>query len=54
MVEYSKVNVKLPDSQRNRLKDSVKNDTGATWRMNIEIFNEKNLPHELLWTGRQN
>ena len=30
MVEYSKVNVKLPDSQRNRLKDSVKNDTGTT------------------------
>ena len=54
MVEYSKVNVKLSDSQLNRLKDSVKKEAGATWRMNIEMFNGKNLPHELLWTRRHN
>ena len=37
MVEYNKVNVKLSDSQLNKLK----------------MFEGKNLPHELLLTTRQ-
>ena len=53
MVEYNKVNVKLSDSQLNKLKTAVKNWTGATLRMNIKIFNGNNLPHELLFTTRQ-
>ena len=53
MVEYNKVSVKLSDSQLNKLKTAVKNQTGVTLRMNIKIFNEKNLPHELLLTTRQ-
>ena len=54
MVEYNKVNVKLSDSQLNKLKTAVvKNQTGATLRMNIKMFNGNNLPHELLLTTRQ-
>ena len=53
MVEYSKVNVKLSDSQLNKVKYSVKNQAGAALRMNIKMFNGSNLPHELLLTTRQ-
>ena len=53
MVEYNKVSVKSSDSQLNKQKTAVKNQTGATLRMNIKIFNGKNLPHELLLTTRQ-
>ena len=34
MVEYSKVNVKLSDSQLKKLKPAVKNKTGTTLRIN--------------------
>ena len=34
MVEYSKVNVKLSDTQLKKLKTSVKNKTGTTNSMN--------------------
>ena len=50
MVEYYKVNTKLSDSQLNELKNAVKNQTGVTLKMNIKIFEENNLPHELLLT----
>ena len=53
MVEYSKVNVKLPDSQLNKLKTAVNNRQGLTLRMNIKMFNGNNLPHQLLLTTRQ-
>ena len=53
VVEYSKVNVKLSDSQLNKLKTAVKNKTGTNLRTNIKISNENNLPHELLLTTRQ-
>ena len=52
MVEYSKVNVKLSDTQLKKLKTSVKNKTGTTLRMSLKRFNGKNLPHELLLTIR--
>ena len=48
MVEYSTVNAKLSDSQLNKLKTAVNNQTGTTLRMNIRMFNGNNLPHELL------
>ena len=54
MVEYNKVNVKLSDSQLNKLKSVVKNRQDLTLRMNITIFNGNNLPHELILTTRQN
>ena len=53
MVEYSKVNVKLSDTQLKKLKTSVKNKTGTTLRMSLKMFNGKDLPHELLLTTRQ-
>ena len=48
MVEYNTANDKLSDSQLNKLKTAIKNQTGATLRMNIKMFNGNNLPHELL------
>ena len=53
MVEYTKVNVKLSDSQIKKLQDAVKNNTRKTLRMNSKMFNGNNLPHELLLTTRQ-
>ena len=53
MVEYNKVNVKLSDSQLNKLKTPVENQTGVTLRMNMKMFSGNNLPHELLLTARQ-
>ena len=38
MVEYSKVNVKLSDSQIKKLKDAVIDNTGATLRMSLKCF----------------
>ena len=53
MVEYSKVNVKLTDTQLKILKTAVKDKTGATLRMNLKMFDGNDLPHELLLTTRQ-
>ena len=52
MVEYTKVNVKLSDSQIKKLKGAVKNNTGTTSRISSKMFNEDNLPHELLLLTR--
>ena len=53
MVEYNKGNSRWSDSQLNKLRSAVKNQTGVTLKMNIEMFNGNNLPHELLLTTRQ-
>ena len=53
MVEYSKVNVKLSDTQLKKLKTAVKNKTGTTLRISLKMLNGNNLPHELLLTTRQ-
>ena len=53
MVENNTVNVKLSDSQLNKLKSAVKNKQGATLRMNARMLSANNLPHELLLTTRQ-
>ena len=53
MIEYSKVNVKLSDSQIKKLKDAVKDNTGTTLRISLKMFNGNDLPHELLLTTRQ-
>ena len=52
MVGYKKVNVKLSDSQLNRLKSAVKKQIGGTLRMNARMFNGNNLHYELLLTTR--
>ena len=53
MVEYSKVNVKLTDTQLKKPKPPVKNNTGTTLRIILKMLNENHLPHELLLTTRQ-
>ena len=52
MVEYTKVNVRLSDSQLKKLKDAVRNNTGTTLRISFKMFNGDNLPRELLLTTR--
>ena len=53
MADCSKVNVRLSDSQLNKLKPPVRNQTGVTLRMSMKMFNGNNLSHELLLTTRQ-
>ena len=53
MVEYSKVNPKLTDTQLKKLKNGVKNKTRTTLRMSLKIFDGNDLPHELLLTTRR-
>ena len=53
MVEYSKVNVKLSNTQLKKLKDAVKNNTGTSLRVSLKMFDGNNLRHELLLTTRQ-
>ena len=53
MVEYSKANVKLLDTQLKKMETAVKNETGTTLRMSLKIFDGNNLSHELLLWTRQ-
>ena len=56
MVEWNKVNVKLSDSQLNKLKPAVKNQSGVTLRsFSMKMSDRNELPHahELLLTARQ-
>ena len=53
MVEYSKVNVKLSDSQIKKLKNVVKDNTETTLRISLKMLHGNNLPHELLFKRRQ-
>ena len=53
MVEYSKVNVKLTDTQLKKLNTAVKNSVGTALRMGLKMFDGNDLPHELLLTTRQ-
>ena len=43
MVEYNKVNVKLSDSQLNKLQSALKNQTGVTLRMSMKMFDGNEL-----------
>ena len=53
MVEYSKANVKLSDTQLPKMKTTVKNNARTTLRMSLKIFDRNDLLHELLLTTRQ-
>ena len=53
MVEYNTVNGKLSNLQLNKLKSDVKKKQGTTLRMNARMFDENDLPRELLLTTRQ-
>ena len=53
MIECSKLNVKLTDTQVRKLKTAVKDKTRTTLRMSLKMFDGNDLPHELLLTTRQ-
>ena len=53
MVKYTKVNVKLSDTQLKKLKTAVKNKIGTALRRSLKMFHGNDLPHELLLKTRQ-
>ena len=53
MVEYSKVNVRLSNTQLKKLQHAVKDNTGTTLRINLKMLHRNDLPHELLPMTRQ-
>ena len=53
MVEYSKVNIELSNTQLKKIKIAVKNKTETVLRINLKMLNGNDLPHELLLTRRQ-
>ena len=44
MIENSKVNVKLTDTELKKLKTSTKNKTGTNLRMSFKMLNGNDLP----------
>ena len=50
MVEYSKVDAKLTNTQLEKLKTAAKNKPETTLRMSLKMFDGSDLPHELLLT----
>ena len=53
MADYQEVRFKLIKAQLNKLKSSVKNNTGTTLRITPENFQDDEMPHELFLTARQ-
>ena len=55
MTQYNSLNVKLSNSQFNKLKSAIKNETEVVLRLSSNIIgdNETNFPHKLLLTNRQ-
>ena len=55
MTQYSTLNVILPDSQLNKLKSGIKNDTEVTLKISSNVADnsndENNIPHNLLLTN---
>ena len=57
MTQYNSLNVKLSNSQLNKLKSSTKNETDVVLRTSSNMVGNSNdntnFPHELLLTNRQ-
>ena len=57
MTQYNSLNVKLSNSQLNKLKSAIKNRTDVILRLSSNIVgnsdDEANFPHKLLLTNRQ-
>ena len=55
MTEYNSLNVKLSNSQLNKLKSAIKNETEVVLRLSSNMIgnNQTNFPHKLLLTDRQ-
>ena len=57
MIQYNSLNVKLSNSQPNKLKSGIKNKTDVVLRLSSILignsYGETNFPHKLLLTNRQ-
>ena len=57
MTQYNSLNVKLSNSQLNKLKSAIKNETDVVLRLSSNIIcnsqDETNFPHKLLLTNRK-
>ena len=57
MTQYNTLNVKLSNSQLNKLKLAIKNETEVISKLSSNMIgnsnDETNFPHELLLTNRQ-
>ena len=57
MTQYNSLNIKLLNSQLNKLKSAIKNETEKVLRLSSNIVgnsdDETNFPHNLLSTNRQ-
>ena len=57
MTQYNILNVKFSNSQLNKLKSAIKNDTEVILRLLLNMIgnsdDETNFPHKLLLTNRQ-
>ena len=57
MTQYNSLNVKLSNSQLNKLKSAIKNGTDVILRLSSNMIgssdDETKFPHELLLTNRQ-
>ena len=55
MTQYNSLNVKLSNSQLNKLKSAIKNETELVLRLSSNMIgdNETDFPHNLLLTNRQ-
>ena len=57
MTQYNSLNVKLSNSQSNKLKSAIKNETEVVLRLSPNMIDdsndETNFPHKLLLMDRQ-
>ena len=55
MTQYNSLNVKLSDSQLNKLRSAIKNENEVVFRLSSNMVgdNETNFPHKLLLTNRK-
>ena len=55
MIQYNSLNVKLSNSQFNKLKSAIKNETDVAFRLSSNMIgsseDESNFPHKLLLTN---
>ena len=56
MTQYNSLNVKLRNSQLNKLKSAIKNETDVVLRLSSNMIgnsDDDNFPHKLLLTNKQ-
>ena len=57
MTQYNRLNIKLSNSQLNKLKSAMKNENDVVIRLSLNMIGDSNdkgnFPHELLLTSRQ-